>query len=108
RNDRQLDDSASEDEYNPFADVRRHPRRDQQDSDSDDEEADLRWESSFKLEIPEFRGSTVAEELLDWFVTVEELLEFKRIPLNRCVPLIAIRFRDTAAAWWSQRKSSRA
>ncbi|XP_013613453.1 PREDICTED: uncharacterized protein LOC106319616 [Brassica oleracea var. oleracea] len=56
----------------------------------------------------QFKGSTVAEELLDWFVTVEEILEFKQIPLDQCVPLVAIRFRDRAAAWWSQSKTTRA
>lgn len=55
----------------------------------------------------QFRGSNIAEKLLDWFVTVEEILEFKRVPLDRCVPLIAIRFRDRAAAWWTQNKTSR-
>ena len=50
----------------------------------------------------------MAEELLDWFVTVEEIIEFKKIPLDRCAPLIAIRFRDRAAAWWSQVKTTRA
>lgn len=35
-------------------------------------------------------------------------MEFKRVPLDRCVPLIATRFRGRAAAWWSQLKKSRA
>ncbi|ESQ28739.1 hypothetical protein EUTSA_v10019653mg, partial [Eutrema salsugineum] len=65
-------------------------------------------EITFRLEIPEFRGSTVAEELLDWFVTIDEILEFKKVPHDRCVPLVAIRFRDRAAAWWTQNKTSRA
>lgn len=40
-------------------------------------------------------------------MTVEEIIEFKEVLLNRCVPLIAIRFRDRAAAWWSQVKTTR-
>lgn len=39
---------------------------------------------------------------------MEEILEFKEIPLNRCVPLVAIHLRDLAAAWWSQVKTTRA
>lgn len=58
--------------------------------------------------LPEFSGEQSAEELLDWIVTVEETLEFKRVSLQRCVPMIAMRFRGSAAAWWSQQKSSRA
>ncbi|CAL9216613.1 unnamed protein product [Arabidopsis halleri] len=106
-----IDDEADSDvEDNPFAGGRggRNNRRVEADSDKEeDDDHDDRWERGFKLEIPEFRGSNIAEELLDWFVTVEEILEFKRVPLDRCVPLIAIRFRDRAAAWWTQNKTSR-
>ena len=41
------------------------------------------------------------------FVTVKEILEFKQFPLDHCVPLVAIHFRDRAAAWWSQDKTTR-
>uniref|UniRef100_A0A0D3B1D5 Retrotransposon gag domain-containing protein n=1 Tax=Brassica oleracea var. oleracea TaxID=109376 RepID=A0A0D3B1D5_BRAOL len=58
--------------------------------------------------LPEFYGEKSAEELLDWMVTVEETLEFKRVSLERWVPMIAMRFRGSAAAWWSQKKLSRA
>lgn len=53
---------------------------------------DFRWESSFTFEVPEYHGIQLAEELLDWFATVEEILECKRVPLDRCVPMITIRF----------------
>lgn len=68
---------------------------------------DWRWEQSFKFEIPEFHGGPTAEELLDWIATVEEILEFKHVPLERCVPMIAMKFRSRAAAWWTQIKASR-
>lgn len=41
-------------------------------------------------------------------MTVEEVLEFKRVPLDQCVPVLAMRFRNRAAAWWTQLKTSRA
>ena len=66
------------------------------------------WEKGFKTEIPEFFGNSSAEELLDWIVTVEEILEFIRAPMDCCVPLITMRFRNRAAAWWTQLKSTRA
>lgn len=69
---------------------------------------DDRWEKGFKSEIPEFHGGSTAEELLDWIVTVDEILEFKRVPLDRCVPVITMRFRNRAAAWWTQLKTTRA
>ncbi|ESQ43670.1 hypothetical protein EUTSA_v10015528mg, partial [Eutrema salsugineum] len=94
-------DDESDIEENPFAALRNQRGR-VRDAD------DYRWESAFKLEIPEFHGGQLAEELLDWIVTVEEILEFKRVPLERCVPVIAMRFRNHAAAWWTQLKLSRA
>lgn len=66
-----------------------------------------RWESVFKLEVPGFYGTANTEELLDWLVTVEEILEFKRVPLDLCAALIASHFLGRAAAWWKQLKSSR-
>ncbi|KAG7537773.1 hypothetical protein ISN44_As13g016240 [Arabidopsis suecica] len=56
-------------------------------------------------ELPEFHGGQSAEELLDWMVTVEETLELRCIPLERSVPMVAMRFRGTASAWWSQLKT---
>ena len=68
--------------------------------------ADVPWETGFKTEIPEFHGNFSAEELLDWIATVEEILEFKRAPMDRCVPVLTMKFRNRAAAWWIQLKST--
>ncbi|XP_026383818.1 uncharacterized protein LOC113279341 [Papaver somniferum] len=70
--------------------------------------ADNHWETGFKTEIPEFHGNSSAEEMLDWIVTMEEILEFKRAPMDRCVPVLTMRFRGRAAAWWTQLKTTRA
>lgn len=68
---------------------------------------DWRWEQGFKFELPEFHGGQTAEELLDWIVTVKEVLEFKHVPLDRCIPIIAMKFCGHAAAWWTQLKAKR-
>ena len=68
----------------------------------------FQWEKGFKTEISEFHGNSSAEEILDWIVTVEEILEFKRVPMDRCVPVLTMRFRNRAAAWWTQLKATRA
>ncbi|XP_013624698.1 PREDICTED: uncharacterized protein LOC106330838 [Brassica oleracea var. oleracea] len=99
-------DSEDEDD-NPFAPLqqaRRHCNINNN-SDSDEEHDGRAWKSSFKIEFPEFKGSTNAEELLDWFVTIEKILEFKEVPLEKCVPLLAIHFHDRAAAWVEVRDS---
>jgi hypothetical protein len=44
---------------------------------------------------------------LDWVTAVEEILEFKEVPADKCVPLVATRFLRRAAAWWQQTKVTR-
>lgn len=66
---------------------------------------DVRWEQGFKFELPEFHGGQSAEELLDWIFHGGGTLEFKRVPLEQRVPMVVMRFRGRAAAWWSQLKA---
>ena len=66
-----------------------------------------KWESGFKLDIPEFKGCLQPEEFLDWVAAVEEILEFKEVPQDKRVSLVATKFRGRAAAWWQQLKQSR-
>ncbi|XP_024010447.1 uncharacterized protein LOC112085464 [Eutrema salsugineum] len=68
---------------------------------------DRRWESGLKVDIPEFQGSLHGEDLIDWIITVEEVLEFKQVPPDRQVSLVATRFRGRAASWWLQLKANR-
>lgn len=81
---------------NPFAQPARH----------DDRRGDetCRWESGFKLDIPEFHGSLTPNEFLDWLVSVEEVLGFKEVPSDRRVALVSTRLRGRATAWWQQTK----
>ncbi|XP_023639598.1 uncharacterized protein LOC111830943 [Capsella rubella] len=65
------------------------------------------WETGFKLDIPEFASGLKAEEFLDWLHMVEEVLEFKNVPHDVRVSLVATRFKGRAMAWWSQFKESR-
>jgi DNA primase len=58
------------------------------------------WESGFKLDIPEFNGGLQPKEFFDWIAAVEEVLDFKRVPEDRRVSLVATKFRGRAAAWW--------
>lgn len=99
---REEEDVGFEDEYkNPFA-VQRPQRRGPV-----VEANSRRWESGFKLDIPEFKGCLQPEEFLDWVAAVEETLDFKEVPLDKRVSLVATKFRGRAAAWWQQLKQSR-
>lgn len=57
--------------------------------------------------IPEFHGGLKGDDLIDWLVSVEEILDFKQVPPARRVPLVAMRFRGHAATWWKQLKTTR-
>ena len=65
--------------------VPRRRRREEPDEDR------RRWETGMRTEIPEFHGSLQPEEFLDCLATVEEILDFKGVPENKRVPLIATR-----------------
>ncbi|PKI74753.1 hypothetical protein CRG98_004862 [Punica granatum] len=107
-----LDQEESGDESegeNYFANI---PRRQQRGPIVDDrrrpiEDDRRRWESGMLTEIPEFHGSLKPEESLDWPATVDEILEFKRVPEDKRVPLVAIRLRDRVTAWWQYAKLTR-
>ena len=65
------------------------------------------WEKRFRVDIPEFHGGLRGDDLIDWLISVEEILEFKQVPPAWRVPLVATRFRSHAAKWWKQLKSTR-
>ncbi|KAG7548052.1 Ribonuclease H-like superfamily [Arabidopsis suecica] len=66
-----------------------------------------RWDTGFKLDLPDFHGDFKPEELLDWISSVEEIMAFKQVPDDMCVPLLASRFKGRASAWWQQVKEQR-
>ncbi|GJR74759.1 reverse transcriptase domain-containing protein [Tanacetum coccineum] len=77
------------------------PRRNQR-------EDNRRWESRMRVNIPEFDGNTLNPEgFIDWLVTIEEVFEFKEVPKNKRVSLIATKLRGRASAWWQQLKLTR-
>ena len=57
--------------------------------------------NEFKIEVPEFEGKLDPEDFLDWLHTVERIFEYKDIPDNKKVKLIALRLRKYASLWWT-------
>jgi len=57
--------------------------------------------NDFKIEIPEFEGKLDLEDLLDWLHTVKRVFEYKDIPEDKKVKLIALRLRKYASLWWT-------
>ncbi|XP_020673723.2 uncharacterized protein LOC110093239 [Dendrobium catenatum] len=60
-----------------------------------------------KLELPEFDGRMDPDEFIGWLQTVERILEFKEIPADRIVKLVAIKLKRAASLWWENLKRSR-
>lgn len=67
----------------------------------------IRWETGWKVEIPEFYGSLQPEEFIDWIIIVE-VLDFKEVPHNKRVQLVITRCHGKAATWWQQTKLTQA
>ncbi|CAA7036099.1 unnamed protein product [Microthlaspi erraticum] len=109
RRDEQIfedDDDEGLDDDNPFGGLRERPLRPPAELQVQRAEGN-RWESGFKLDLPDFHGTLKPEEVLDWISSVEELLEFKQVPDQMRVPLVATRFKGRASAWWQQVKEQR-
>ncbi|GJW20649.1 putative reverse transcriptase domain-containing protein [Tanacetum coccineum] len=61
-----------------------------------------------RVSFPVFDGDTLnPEEFIDWLVAVEEVFEFKKVPENKRVSLIATKLHGRASAWWQQLKLTR-
>ena len=67
----------------------------------------IRWEASFKSDIPEFQGTLNLEDFIDWLNMVEEILEFRQVPDDARVSMVVTHFKGQAMAWWQQLKESR-
>nr|GFB12622.1 reverse transcriptase domain-containing protein [Tanacetum cinerariifolium] len=102
---RRHEDEDKESEENPFGDgsssneqsivrPRRNPKEDNR-----------HWEYGMRVNIPNFDGDTLNPEgFIDWLAVVEEVFEFKEVPKNKRVSLIATKLRGRASAWWQQMK----
>ena len=53
-----------------------------------------RWVDGFKLDIPEFQGDLQTEELMGQVAAVGEVLDFKEVPEDRRVSLVATKLID--------------
>ena len=84
-----------------------HPPRERREREFIPNTCDSRWEAGLKIDIPEFHGGLSVEDFLDWVNAVEDILEFEEVPEGKQVPLVATRFRGSAAAWWQFTKVTR-
>ncbi|VFQ73778.1 unnamed protein product [Cuscuta campestris] len=63
--------------------------------------------SDFKVDILTFEGKNDPDEFLKWLETVERVFDFKDVPEEKKVKLVALKLRKYASTWWSNLTSKR-
>jgi len=57
--------------------------------------------TDFRVELLEFEGKLDPNELLEWLHTVEQIFEYKEVPEDKKVKLVALRLYKYASLWWT-------
>ena len=60
----------------------------------------------FRVELPEFSRTLQAKGLIDWLHEVECNLDYKEVPNQVKVKLVAIKLKGRSSAWWEQLRCS--
>ncbi|KAK4489910.1 hypothetical protein RD792_000558 [Penstemon davidsonii] len=106
--DSEGDASYEDEETNPFADTRSRISSDSSKPRQRTPRQNLPREYDVKVDIPEFAGKINAEEFSDWLHTVERIFDYKDVPDDRKVKLVAIKLTKYASIWWEHLKNRRA
>ncbi|PKU79185.1 hypothetical protein MA16_Dca000529 [Dendrobium catenatum] len=64
-------------------------------------------DSGVKVELPKFDGRLDPDEFVNWLHTVDRIVDFKEIPPDRVVKLVAIKLKKIASLWWENLKRNR-
>ena len=60
-----------------------------------------------KVDIPKFEEKMQPDDFIDWLTTMERIFDFKDIPYNREVKIVAIKLRKHASIWREHLKRQR-
>jgi len=63
--------------------------------------------NDFRVDIPEFEGKLDPEEFLDWLSTVDRVFEYKEIPEDKKVKLVALKLQKYASLCWTNLRAKR-
>ena len=66
-----------------------------------------KWKCSFKIDVPEFSGGLIPDDLIDWFNHVECVFEYHDIPNHKKVKIVGTKLKGRASAWWEQIQTQR-
>ena len=56
---------------------------------------------AFKVDMLEFEGKLDPDDFLEWMQTVERIFEYKEIPDDQKVTIVALKLRKYASLWWT-------
>jgi len=62
----------------------------------------------FKVDIPEFEGQLDLDHFLDWLRMVERVFDYKDVPDEKKVKLVALKLHKYASIWWANVVAKRA
>jgi len=57
--------------------------------------------NDFRLEVPEFEAKLDPEEFHGWLHTVKRVFQYKDLPDDKKVRLVALRLRKYTSMWWT-------
>jgi len=64
--------------------------------------------NDFKVDVPEFEGRLDPDDFLEWIQTVERVFEYKEVPDEQKVKIVALKLRKYASLWWTNLLTKRA
>jgi len=60
--------------------------------------------NDIKISIPGFEGNLQPDDFLDWLQNVEHVFEYKEVPEEQKVKIIAAKLKKQALIWWENLK----
>ena len=55
--------------------------------------------NDIKVDIPDFEGKLQPDEFVEWLQTVERVFEYKEVPKDQKVKIVAIKLKKHASIW---------
>lgn len=72
----------------------RHPQRN----------VGFQWDINLKVDILEFEGHIKSDEFIDWINSIKWIFDYKEVPNDCKVKIVAIKLKKHASIWWEQQK----
>jgi hypothetical protein len=63
--------------------------------------------NDIKIDIPDFEGELQPDEFVDWLHAIERVFEYKEIPEEHKVKIVAVKLKKHALIWWENLKRRR-